>query len=167
MAKTRVDFDDPFVILLIESYSSDGMADYEIAEALGYNATYFSELQRKFPKIAEAIKKGRRPMAKAVENAMFKKALGGFTTKTVVKKWIEDPRFPDEKVMVELVQETEIEHAPDTGAGAFILKQRKPEMYNKQPIRVDVTTDGEKVNQSITVIELPEHLRPTEEEEEE
>ena len=45
----------------------------------------------------------------------------------------------------EIIQETETEYPPDTGAAMAWLKNRKPEEWNKQPIRVDATSNGKDI----------------------
>ena len=45
MAKPKFDFKDEENLIRIESWARDGLNDKQIAENIGYNETYFSELK--------------------------------------------------------------------------------------------------------------------------
>jgi len=92
--------------------------------------------------------------------------LGGIKIKTQVRRFLEqkceceggDKRCQyckgTGKILitdVELVQETVTELPPDTGAAALWLKQKKPDIWNKQPLRIDQTTNGKELNTSIQI----------------
>lgn len=139
MAKAKFDFYDKQNLLKIEGWARDGWEDKQIAENLRYNETYFSELKSKIPELSEALKRGRQPLDIIVENSLYKRATG-LKVKTVIKRWL---LLPDgTKTDTEILQETESEIPPDTGAAMAWLKNRKPESWNKEPIRVDTTSKG-------------------------
>jgi hypothetical protein len=154
--KAKFDFDDSMNLLLIEGYARDGMDDKQIAKAIHYNTTHFCELKHKYPRLVEALKRGRAPLTIVVENSLYKRATG-LKVKTRVSRFLEkqcecvgkDKRCPEcmgtGKILltdVELVQVTETELPPDTGAAMAWLKHHKPEKYNVQPIRIDHTSNG-------------------------
>lgn len=136
--KPRFDYDDPVFLAEVEGYARDGWDDKQIAENYGLNSNYFTQLKAKFPNLNNAIKRGKAPLDLKVENSLYKRATG-LRVKTVVKRWqivdgIESP--------VEIIQETETELPPDTGAAMAWLKQRKPEQWNKQPDKHEVSVKG-------------------------
>lgn len=141
MAKPKFDFKDPQNIIRIEMWARDGLSDKQIASNIGYNETYFSELKGKIPELSEAIKKGRAPIDFAIENKMFQKA-NGMKVKVQQAVKVKDVYYDEEgrrceKERVEVV-ELEQEVPPDTTAGIFWLKNRKPKQWNRPaPIQDD------------------------------
>lgn len=133
--KPAYEYEDPMFLLEIEGYARNGWDDKQIAEKLGLNETYFCTQKKKFPKLSEALKRGRRPLITIVENALLKRAMGA-KYKTTIRKWttIEGVDTP-----VEIVQETETEVPPDTGAAMAWLKHRDPKLWNAQPTKVAAT----------------------------
>ena len=104
-----------------------------------------------FSQLSQALKKGRKPLEIIVENSLYRRATG-MKVKTQTRRFIERPCDCDGdencpycngygKITTneETVQETVTELPPDTGAAAFWLKQKKPEIWNKQPDRTEIT----------------------------
>lgn len=137
--KDSFDFKDKDNLIMIEEMAREGLDDKHIAQKLRYSAGWFCELKAKHPELVEALKKGRRPLNYYVETSLFKKATG-LKTKTITTRQIKDKDTGI--VTAEEVTTIETEHAPDTGAIAFWLKQRKPEVWNKQPTKI-AETDAE------------------------
>jgi hypothetical protein len=52
------DFTKPKTLEKVRDLASRGMAEKNIARCLGYNETYFIELKKKHPELAEALKEG-------------------------------------------------------------------------------------------------------------
>lgn len=139
--KVKYDFTDKQLLIKIEGFARDGWDNKQIADYYGYNETYFSELQTKYPELADAIKAGHKPLEIIVENSLFKRATG-MKVKTTTRRWLVKDGVQTD---VEIIQETETEVPPDTGAAAFWLKQKKPDVWNKQPDKVDLTSGGKKI----------------------
>lgn len=137
--KAKYDYTDKFFLLEVEGLARDGITDRGIAKKLGMNGTYFSEVKKKYSEISEALTRGRQPLNVIVENALYKRAVG-MKVKTTTKRYILKPDGTQSDD--ELVQETETEVPPEPKAIAMWLTQRKPEVWNKQPQKVDVTTGG-------------------------
>ena len=151
--KHKYDFkNDKHSLLVVEGLARDGYDNKHIAEYFGYSETYFSELVNSISELSEALKKGRQPLEVMVENSLFRRAFGGIKVKSTVKRYLqedchcggEDKKCIDCKGTgkiirsdIEIVQETETELPPDVGAQAFWLKQKKPDIWNKQPIKVE------------------------------
>jgi hypothetical protein len=140
--KVKVDFTDPTNLLIVEGMARDGLDNKDIAKYFNYTEWQFSRLVRAENKdnpgepsqLAQALRKGRKPLEIIVENSLFKRATG-MKVKTITKRWM---ILPDgTKTDTEIIQETESELPPDTGAAAVWLKQKKPEIWNKQPVKIE------------------------------
>lgn len=145
MAKPKFDFTDKENLLRIEGWARDGLDDKQIAANLRYNETYFSELKSKIPELSEALKKGRAPLDIIVESTLYRRAVGAkIKVQQAIKVkevYYDDEGHKCEKERVEVV-ELEQELPSDTTAQIFWLKNRKPDIWNRQPERVDLTTNG-------------------------
>lgn len=144
MAKPKFDFKDPHNLIRIEGWARDGLDDKQIAANIGYNETYFSELKGQIPELSKALKNGRAPLELKVENTLYKKATG-MTIKVqqavkVKKVYFDEEGHRCEEEHVEVV-ELEQEVPPDTTAGIFWLKNRKPEQWNRPAPRIDEDED--------------------------
>ncbi|NDV93474.1 transposase [Dysgonomonas sp. 521] len=157
MAKVKFDFTDKQNILRIEGWARDGLDDKQIAANIGYNETYFSELKGRITELSEALKKGRAPLDVIVESTLYRRAIGmkiktqqAFKVKEVTYTE-EGKRFETERVeIVELDQEL----PPDPTSMIFWLKNRKPEQWNKQTEKVDITTNGKDFKTDPIIIEV-------------
>lgn len=147
--KPQHNYTDKEFLLKMEGYARDGWNEEQIARSIGLNVTYFSELKTKYTELAEAIKRGRRPLDIIVENSLYKRAVG-LKVKSITKRWM---TLPDgSKTDTEIIQEVETELPPDTGAMMAWLKHRKPEQWNI-PSRFDATTNGKDlVQQSLVFV---------------
>lgn len=144
MAKPKFDFKDAQNIIRIESWARDGLDDKQIAANIGYNETYFSELKGKISELSEALTRGRAPIDFAIESKIYRKAIG-MRVKVQQAVKVKEVYFDEdgrrcEKERVEIV-ELEQEIPPDTGAGIFWLKNRKPEQWNRPAPRVEEDAD--------------------------
>jgi len=167
--KPKHDFTDQDNLLIVEGLARDGFDNKDVAAYFNYEETYFSNLVNSLPQLSQALKRGRKPLEIVVENALYRRATGGIKIKTQVRRFLEKRCFCDGsdkeceickgtgKEMItdtEIVQETITELPPDTGAAALWLKQKKSDIWNKQPIKIE-TTSGEN-DQQPPKIELPD-----------
>ena len=107
----------------IEALARRGCTDREIADAMGIVPSTFYEWIKAHVDISNAIKNGREISIVAVENALFKSAIGyTYVEQQLNKKG-------------ELVEVTKTVQ-PNLGAQIFILKNRKPQ-YWKDKIMTD------------------------------
>jgi excinuclease UvrABC ATPase subunit len=156
MAKSKHNFRDPETLLIVEGLARDGLDNKDVAKYFNYSETYFSELVNSISELSEALKKGRKPLEILVENSLYRRAVGGTKVKTQVRRFLEercqcegnDKKCPECKgtgkiliTDVELVQETVSELPPDVGAAAFWLKQKKSEVWNKQPTKIETESN--------------------------
>ena len=130
-------------LLLIESYARDGLSDEQIAQKVGISAKTLYEWENRFSEIRKAIKRGKAPVDVAVENALYKSAIG--FTKTLRK-----PIKVREKNGAEHVEyaDEEVYFPPMVSAQIFWLKNRKPDRWKDKP---EGGKDGDQVNIIIDV----------------
>lgn len=127
-------------LLTLEGWARDGLNDEQIAHNVGVRAGTLYEWKNRFPEIAEAIKKGKRPVDVQVENALYRSALG---FKQTVKKPIK-LRRKDGSEYIEYGEE-EIYIAPNITAQIFWLKNRKRDKWCDKPVapvKVEENDDG-------------------------
>ena len=111
-------------LLSLEGWARDGLSEKQIAKNIGIHLGTLCEWKNRFPEIAEAIKRGKRPVDVQVENALYRSALG---YKQTVKKPIK-LRRKDNSEYIEYADE-EVYIAPNITAQIFWLKNRKPEYW--------------------------------------
>jgi DnaJ-class molecular chaperone len=165
--KPRYDFNDPENLLIVEGLARDGLDNVQIASYFGYNEQYFSTLVNSISELSKALKKGRKPLEIIVENSLYRRATGLKVT-TQVRRFLEtkchcegmDKSCPDCKgsgkiqdTDKELVTETVTELPPDTGAAALWLKQKKPDIWNKQPSKIE-TNQNLNISGSVPISEF-------------
>lgn len=168
--KPKHDFTDQDNLLIVEGLARDGLDNKNIAAYFGYDENYFSTLTNSISELSKALKRGRKPLEIVVENSLYRRATGGIKVKTQVRRFLEkkceceggDTKCPlckgTGKVLmtdIELVQETITELPPDTGAAALWLKQKKSDIWNKQPIKIDTTTNGKDIGVVINFADAP------------
>lgn len=114
---------------------------------MGISPSTFYAWQHDFPELSEAVKKGKAPVDTKVENALLKRALGYEYVETVTDFELIDTGTVDENgepVMVRKiknVRSTSKEVAPDVGAAAFWLKNRRPDRWKeKREEQIKVTS---------------------------
>lgn len=138
MAHKKYDFTDKDFIGTIEGLIRDGWDNKQVAEYLHYNEQYFCKVVKNNSELSEAIRRARKPITFAIENSLIKKCMG-MKVKSITKRWMvgADGKQTD----IEIIQETETELPPDGRLIQFYLSQRKPEIYNKQPQKIEIN-DG-------------------------
>lgn len=134
-------------LIKIEGWARDGLINEQIANEIGIHPSTLYDWQKKYPEIAEALKKGKDVIDRQVENALLKRALGyeyeEITQERALKKDVKGKPMTDlhgfpvyEMVMTKKVKK---EVVPDTTAQIFWLKNRKPEQWRDKR---DVSVDG-------------------------
>lgn len=144
MAKiTMAEWMEPDKLLLLEAWARDGLTDGQIAENMGINVRTLYNWKKKSIPIFQSLKVGKEVADIEVENALRKKALGfREIEKTVTtRKTVEYDNGKRVREITEpVVTEVEKYYPPDTTAGIFWLKNRKPEQWrDKQEQKVDPT----------------------------
>ncbi len=113
----------PDGLIKLEGLARDGLTDEQIAEKIGVSASTLYDWKKKYSEISEALKKGKEVIDRMVENALLKKALG-YETKEV--------RVERDNEGYEKTVEVTRHVPPDTTAGIFWLKNRKPDVWRSK-----------------------------------
>lgn len=124
-------------LILIQGWARNGLSEEQIAHNMGISRNTLFFWRQKFPKVAEALAKGREIIDYEVENALAKRALGyKVKERTWEKVW-----NPELKKYININTKTmEKEIAPDVGAICFWLKNRRPKNWKDRP---DLQIDSE------------------------
>ncbi len=108
-----------------------GLSDKQIAHRLGINPRTLRRYRDRYQEFKEALKEGKMPVDREVENALLKRALGYETeeTRTTVR---EGGNYG----MMRQVERIKRFVPPDVNAQMFWLKNRQPERWrDKQEIK--------------------------------
>lgn len=120
------------------------MTDAQIAQNIRISVQTYYEWQRRFPSFLEAVKKGKAPVDTQVENALLKRALGYDYIETVTDYTLSETEKDENgnpKKIIKNVRMTKKHVAPDVGAQAFWLKNRRPDRWKeKREEQIKVTS---------------------------
>lgn len=111
-------------LLRIESWASDGLTNEDIAYNMGIARQTLNDWCKKYPSIGDALKKGREPVVRRLENSLIKKAQGFEYEEVTTEMWVDDNGEKRQKV-----SKHKKYSAPDTSALIFLLKNYKPNKY--------------------------------------
>lgn len=124
-------------LITIEGWAREGLTDKQIAEEkIGIHVATLCEWKKRFPELAEALKKGKAPVDTKVENQLLKSALG-FTVKVKVpfklkKKITKNGEGTVEEERIEYADQ-EIYVKPETTAQIYWLSNRRPDKWRRNP----------------------------------
>lgn len=111
-------------LTLLEGWAREGLTDEQLAGKMQINPATLYDWKKKYPKISEALKKGKEVVDIQVENALLKRALGYDFQEEKIEK--------SDKDGVKVVQT--VKHIPpDTTAQIFWLKNRRPDRWRDKP----------------------------------
>ncbi len=123
---------EPNHLLILGAWARDGLTDEDIAHNIGISRSTLKEWKKKIPAISATLNTNKAIADIRVENALYKKAIGC----TVKEKVISKIKNPDGTV-TETERTVERELPPDTTAGIFWLKNRKPKDWrDKQEVEL-------------------------------
>ncbi len=115
-------------LFLISCWGRDGLTQKDMYERMGVTAKTFSDWKAKFPELRKALIHGMESANYAVENALFKSAIGYKTTevKTITSS------MPDSNGNRQSrIERIEKEHAPNTTACLAWLNNRNPKEWRR------------------------------------
>ena len=123
--------------MCIEGWARDGLTDDQIAAKMGIHPATFYRWQADHCELRDAIKRGKAPVDIEVENALLKRARGGFEVKEKrVERW-KDANGNEREHTVIITREV----PPDVTAQIYWLNNRRPDIWRNRKA-VDVTTNG-------------------------
>ena len=117
---------EPENLILLQSWARNGLTDEQIAKNMGISRSTLAEWKKKYSDISDTLKKGKDVVDIEVENALLKKALG-YSYKETTKELSVDKQTGESKLIV--TKEVTKHIAPDTAAGIFWLKNRRPDEW--------------------------------------
>lgn len=146
----------PDGLTLLEGMARDGLTDEQIALKIGINRGTLYEWEKRFPDIANALKKGKAPVDIQVENALLKRALGfeyDETVEEVERIPIGKPDENGERKTIERVKTKtrRVTVLPDVTAQIFWLKNRRPDKWRDKVEQVQ--TVGNELLESLMALE--------------
>ena len=115
----------------LRAWARDGLTDEQIAHNMGICRDTLYEWKKRFPDMADALKKGKDAVDLEVENALLKRAMGYEYTETRTET--------TEDGMTRTVV-TQKAMPPDTTAQIFWLKNRRPAVWRDKQ-QVEHSTD--------------------------
>ncbi|MBQ2662742.1 MAG: helix-turn-helix domain-containing protein [Clostridia bacterium] len=125
----------------IEAWARDGLTDEQIAENIGISRSTLSEWKKKYPAISAALKRGKAVVDIAVENALLKRALGGYRYDEITREQKTNPDTGEKELVTTKIVTKET--IPDVTAQIFWLKNRKPEVWrDKHDLQSEVNTEA-------------------------
>lgn len=119
--------------LLLEAWARDGLTDEQLAAKMGITTSTLYAWKNKYPDISEALKRGKEVVDIEVENALLKRAKGY----EYLEEKVEIEELPGGVIKSRKVVQTIKQVAPDVGAAAFWLKNRKPDVWRDRPADSD------------------------------
>lgn len=139
MAKGKyAEWIEPDGLIKIQGWARDGLNDEQIAANMGITPSTLYVWKNKYKEISEASKKGKEVVDREVENALHKRALG-FEYEEVTQELVENDEGRMELQVTKVVRKTQ---APDTGALAFWLKNRMPDVWRERRDNTHSGPDG-------------------------
>ena len=98
-------------LLLLQGWARDGLTDEQIAYNMGISTTTLYEWKNKYAEIADTLKKTKEVVDRAVENALYKKAIEGDTTAMIF--WLKNRRPNDWRDKRETALSGAVQTVPD------------------------------------------------------
>jgi hypothetical protein len=124
-------------LIQVEAWCRDGLTDEQIFHNLGISKDTFYRFKKEHNDFSDSLKRGKEVVDIAVENALYKKAIG-YTYEEVTREQIRDPVTGEYNLEVTKIVKKEVQ--PDTTAQIFWLKNRKPaEWRDKHEQEVEIT----------------------------
>lgn len=141
----------PDNLLRLSAWARDGLTDEDIAKKININVSTLYEWKNKYPEINEALKNGKEIADIAVENALYKRAVGyTYIEQTKELQTVIDPDTGEKTQKLVVTKEVTKEVMPDTTAQIYWLSNRQnakwrrnpdADVDNKEPIKIQLMGD--------------------------
>ena len=147
-------------LLRIESWASDGLTNEDIAHNMGIARQTLNNWCNKYPSIMDALKKGREPVVRKLENSLIKKAQGFEYVETTTEMWVGEDGEKKQKVSKHTRYSP-----PDSSALMFLLENYKPNKYRNYNAltKKQIETDIKKVQAEIDKIDFDMQVQGSQE----
>lgn len=113
-------------LTLLKGWARDGLTNEQIAHNIGINPDTLYEWIKKYPEISDSLKQSKEVADRAVENALYKSALGA-----ICEEITEERIWNKEKSRFEMVVTKKItkKMPPNSTSIIYWLKNRKPDIW--------------------------------------
>ncbi len=113
-------------LILLKGWARDGLTNEQIAHNIGINPDTLYEWIKKYPEISDSLKQSKEVADRAVENALYKSALGA-----ICEEITEERIWNKEKSKFEMVVTKKItkKMPPNSTSIIYWLKNRKPDIW--------------------------------------
>ena len=128
---------------VLRGWARIGLTDEQIAKNCGIATGTLYEWKKKYPEIAEALKKGKAWADTEVENALFRRAIGYDYDEVTTENGVETKRVRKHVV-------------PDVTAQIYWLKNRRPDLWRDRRDRSEDDEGGD--GKETGVVMMPEVL---------
>lgn len=98
-------------LIRIQGWARDGLTDEQIAHNMGITAKTLYEWKNKYSKIRDSLKETKEIVDRAVENALYQKALSGDTTAMIF--WLKNRKYHEWRDKRETVLSGAVQTVPD------------------------------------------------------
>ena len=141
----------PDNLLRLSAWARDGLTDEQIAHNMGISRSTLYEWMNKYKDISDALKTSKEVADIAVENALYKRAVGyTYVEQTKELQTVIDPDTGQKTQKLVVTKEVTKEVIPDTTAQIYWLSNRKnakwrrnpdADVDNKEPIKIQLMGD--------------------------
>lgn len=133
-------------LILLKGWARDGLTDEQIAHNMGISPCTLYEWKKKYPEIAETLKKSKEVVDLEVENALLKSAMGYEATEEVWERQFDPIKGEFELVLTKRT----VKHIPASQtAQIFWLKNRKSKMWRE---RQEVEVNSDVLNKAMDIL---------------
>lgn len=128
----------PDNLILLEGWCRDGLTDAQIAHNIGIRRETLIQWKKRYPIIANTLKKTKDVVDKEVEGKLYQRAMG-YDYEEVTEELRFDRELGDYKMVV--TKRIKKHMPPDTAAMIFWLKNRKSDTW-KDAKTIEPKSDG-------------------------
>lgn len=80
-------------LLLVEGWARDGLTEADIAHNIGISVSTLNEWKNRFSEFSTVLKQTKEVVDRRVENALYKKAMGGDITAMIF--WLKNRKYKE------------------------------------------------------------------------
>lgn len=121
-------------LILLRGWARDGLTDEQIAHNMGITPSTLYEWKKKYSEISEALKENKEIADKAVENALYKSALGAECEEVTEERVWNRNTGQFEMVVTKRITK---KMPPNSTSLIYWLKNRKPDVWRDRQEVVD------------------------------
>lgn len=126
-----------------------GYRDYEVAKQLELTPRALRELRKKYPEFDDVFKGAKKYLAKKINEAMVKNALGYDYNEETYEEIIYPDGTRQQKKKV-----TKKHSAPDVGSGIFLLCNYDGENFKRKDSNTTTMTDNVRIIDDLSEVEI-------------